>query len=208
VRMHWLRFDEGSPAMLEAAGFAYDSTLGYNSTIGFRPGTAQAFRPLGTRSIMELPLVVMDTALFYPAYLNLSEAEAKSQLSGLLETVRRLGGVFTVNWHDRSLAPERQWGDVYCWLLATLKRRGAWFATASAATTWFKQRRSAEIETTTTNRFVSIRGHCQPMSGMPKCRVRVYLPDGNRFKQGQGLASANRFSDFSLDEQFATSFAL
>ena len=39
VRMHWLYFDEDAPARLEKAGFSYDSTVGYNETVGYRAGT-------------------------------------------------------------------------------------------------------------------------------------------------------------------------
>src|SRR5262249_41655099 len=46
ARMHWLYFDEQAPARLEQAGFSYDSTFGYNETVGFRAGTVQAFRPM------------------------------------------------------------------------------------------------------------------------------------------------------------------
>ena len=33
-----------SPRQLEAAGFDYDSTWGYNNAVGYRPGTSQVFR--------------------------------------------------------------------------------------------------------------------------------------------------------------------
>ena len=46
VRMHWLYAGEKSPAILEQAGFAYDSTSGYNETVGYRAGTTQVFKPL------------------------------------------------------------------------------------------------------------------------------------------------------------------
>ena len=39
VRMHWLFFDGNSPAVLDQAGFSYDSTIGYNETVGYRAGT-------------------------------------------------------------------------------------------------------------------------------------------------------------------------
>ena len=48
VRMHWLCFDASSPQVLEQAGFQYDSTFGYNQTVGYRAGTTQVFRPKGT----------------------------------------------------------------------------------------------------------------------------------------------------------------
>ena len=61
-------------AVLEQAGYSYDSTAGYNETIGYRNGTTQVFRPLGARTLLELPLHIQDGALFYPARLDLSEA--------------------------------------------------------------------------------------------------------------------------------------
>src|SRR5262249_30645510 len=42
VRMHWLFWNDSTPAQLEKAGFSYDSTFGYNTTVGFRAGTLQA----------------------------------------------------------------------------------------------------------------------------------------------------------------------
>ena len=50
VRMHWLYFNEESPVLLERAGFSYDSTVGYNETVGYRAGTTQVFRPLNADS--------------------------------------------------------------------------------------------------------------------------------------------------------------
>jgi hypothetical protein len=74
--MHWLYWDENSPAQLEAAGFTYDSTGGFNGAVGYRAGTTQAFKPPMARRILELPLHVMDTALFYPYHMNLTQSEA------------------------------------------------------------------------------------------------------------------------------------
>jgi hypothetical protein len=149
VRMHWLFFDEQSPAILEKVGFSYDSTIGYNETVGYRAGTTQAFKPLGVERILELPMHVMDTALFYPAYLNLSPKEARAVVAPLIENAARFGGVLTVNWHDRSIAPERLWDDVYVRVLEDLKGRQAWFATANQAVSWFRKRRAAMIESAT-----------------------------------------------------------
>jgi len=146
VRMHWLYFDEQAPARLEAAGFTYDSTFGYNETVGFRAGTLQAFRPLSASRLLELPLTIMDTALFYPSHLNLSPTAAREAVWRLLDDAEQHGGAVVINWHDRSLAPERLWGDFYVELVAELKRRGAWFATATQAASWFALRRSAVVD--------------------------------------------------------------
>jgi peptidoglycan/xylan/chitin deacetylase (PgdA/CDA1 family) len=146
VRMHWLYFDEHSPAALEKAGAAYDSTSGYNEDVGYRAGTTQVFKPVQASQLLELPLHVMDTALFYPAYLDLSQAEAMKLIRQMADNAVRLGGCLTINWHDRSTAPERCWDECYRGLLRDLKARGAWFATAREAVDWFRQRRSVVFE--------------------------------------------------------------
>jgi hypothetical protein len=146
VRMHWLYFNEKSPATLERAGADYDSSVGYNETVGYRAGTTQAYKPLEVSRLLELPLHVMDTALFYPAHLGLSPAEARKRVGIIVDNVVRLGGCVTVNWHDRSIAPERGWGDFYLELVEELRDRGAWFATAAEAVAWFRKRRLATFE--------------------------------------------------------------
>jgi peptidoglycan/xylan/chitin deacetylase (PgdA/CDA1 family) len=176
VRMHWLYFDEQSPSRLEEAGFSYDSTIGYNQTVGYRAGTSQVYLPPGARLLLELPLHVMDTALFYPSYLDLSPREAKAVVTPLIEDVARFGGVFTVNWHDRSLAPERLWGGTYLALMADLAKRGAWFATASQTVAWFRKRRAASIDQVSWNDdgTVRIRASAGRSDAMPGLRLRLH----------------------------------
>ena len=82
--------------------------------------------------MLELPLHIMDTALFYPSYMNLANDQARGAVLPLIENVTRFGGVLTINWHDRSLGPERLWGDAYLALLGDLRARTPWFATGFA----------------------------------------------------------------------------
>lgn len=144
VRMHWLYFGTDSTMLLDEAGFDYDSTVGYNGTVGFRAGTAQVYRPLGVQRLLELPLIVMDTALFYPGHLNLTVAEAWKRVEAVVAQAVRFGGCVTVNWHDRSLAPERQWGEFYGELVQYLEAQGGWVTSAREAVDWFRTRRRAE----------------------------------------------------------------
>lgn len=147
VRMHWLYFDQQqSPLTLEKAGAAYDSTVGYNETIGYRAGTVQVFKPFLASSLLELPLHAMDTSMFYPAHLGLSAKQAETRLQVLVKNAAELGGCFTVNWHDRSVAPERLWHRSYSSLVRELKAQGGWFATAGQAVSWFRMRRSVRFE--------------------------------------------------------------
>src|SRR5262249_16047713 len=76
VRMPWLYFEQESPGQLEAAGFAYDSTCGYNEAVGYRAGTSQVFRWPSTKDLMELPLSIMDSALFLRDRMNLPRGSA------------------------------------------------------------------------------------------------------------------------------------
>jgi len=146
VRMHWLYYDAQSPTVLEESGAAYDATIGYNETVGYRAGTVQVYKPPQARHLLELPLHVMDTALFYQSYLGLSARQARDVVEGMVEKAARFGGCLTINWHDRSLAPERLWDTPYREVIHNLKERGAWFSTAAQAVAWFQKRRAATFD--------------------------------------------------------------
>jgi peptidoglycan/xylan/chitin deacetylase (PgdA/CDA1 family) len=177
VRMHWLYFNEQSPTELERAGFSYDSTVGYNDTVGYRAGTTQVYKPLMTSKLLELPMHIMDTALFYPSYLNLSSKQAQEKIQPFIAAAARFGGTLTVNWHDRSLAPERLWDGAYRRLLEAFKAAGAWFATAAQTVAWFQKRRAATFAITGDGR-IKITAAGDP-EGLPVLRVRVFQPGAN-----------------------------
>jgi peptidoglycan/xylan/chitin deacetylase (PgdA/CDA1 family) len=146
VRMHWLYFDSESAALLDGLGLDYDATLGYNETVGYRAGTSQVYRPVGAERLLELPLHIMDTALFFPKFLNLSFADARRVVGRIIDHAAQCGGVVTIDWHDRSLAPERLWRDFYVDLLEELRSRGAWLANARDTVLWFRKRRAVVFD--------------------------------------------------------------
>lgn len=157
VRMHWLFFDAAaSPGRLQAAGFEYDATFGYNDAIGHRAGTAQAFTFPGT-GLFELPLSIMDTAMFYRDRMGLAFDDAMKACRQIVSNVRRFGGALVINWHDRSLAPERLWRRAYEALLHELEaHHTVWFATAQQAVAWFRWRRSIRFAYDPATRTVRI----------------------------------------------------
>jgi hypothetical protein len=173
VRIHWLYFDSKSPLTLERAGAKYDSTIGYNETIGYRAGTTQVYKPLGASSLLELPLHIMDTAMFYPSYLNLSPAEAKKTVSVIISTAVRFGGCVTVNWHDRSIAAERFWEASYAHIISELEKEGAYFATASDVVSWFRKRRSAQFDMSESG-TVQVRATDDACARLPDLQLRVH----------------------------------
>jgi peptidoglycan/xylan/chitin deacetylase (PgdA/CDA1 family) len=176
VRMHWLWFDEDSAARLERAGYAYDSTCGYNETVGFKAGTAQVFRPLSTTTLLELPLHIQDTAMFFPRRLHLSENEAWIRSQAVRARVEALGGVLTFLWHDRSLAPERQWDAMYRRLLASFDPERVWVTTAAAAVQWFRRRRSIRLEPSERDNEIRVEVAASPTATAPPPVLRLHLP--------------------------------
>jgi hypothetical protein len=146
VRSHWLFFDARSPANFEKVGALYDSTVGYRTTVGYFSGTTQAYRLPGTQDLLELPMNAMDTALFSRAYLHLPEHKATERMHQLIEATNRMGGCLTINWHDRSIFPERLWHRTYADSLKNLKSRQVWFGTARQVTEWFRSRRAVQFQ--------------------------------------------------------------
>lgn len=175
VRMHWLFFDANSPIVMEKAGFVYDSTVGYNETVGYRAGTTQVYKLLPATKLLELPLHIMDTALFYPSHLNLTFQNAEQRINLLIKQMLKFGGALTINWHDRSVAPERLWGEFYAKLISELKTRGAWCTGAGRTVRWFQKRRSVQFRTvarTVEITMPKVLEKCVDQS--PGLKVRVY----------------------------------
>jgi peptidoglycan/xylan/chitin deacetylase (PgdA/CDA1 family) len=146
IRMHWLCWDDSSARKVEQAGFAYDSTFGYNDTVGFRSGTLQAFQPPGATTLLEVPLHIQDTALFYPRGQSASPDGAWEACEAVIRNAARYGGALTILWHTRSLAPERLWGPFYLRLLGELESHRVWFGTAGQIAEWFRKRRAVSLE--------------------------------------------------------------
>ena len=193
VRMHWLFFDSESAGKLDEAGFLYDSTVGYNETVGYRAGTTQAFRPFGTKRLLELPLHIMDTALFYPAHLNLSPKQAMRRVNDMVNDMRQFGGLLMVNWHDRSIAPERLWDDFYAELVEKLESAGVWFCTAAEAAQWFWRRREVSFGI---NGSEAALASSRSEAGLPGLRIRSYHGE----QRSQSRAAKDRPADPCFSE--------
>ncbi len=182
IRMHWLLWREDTYRILEQAGFDYDSTCGYNETPGCKAGTFQPFQPLDCNHLLEIPMHIQDTAMFYPKRMGLKENEALRICSRLVEFCRRLGGgVLTVLWHQRSPGPERLWGDAYVKIIELLKKNDAWFATCAEAANWFRVRRALQFESVVLKEgcvHVLVSG---PIGkNAPRFALRLHMPDINR----------------------------
>ena len=110
-RNHYLRFDSLlMSSQLEHAGIGFDFSIGYQSRLGFRSGTAipyQLIDILNDRSsnVIEIPLLMMDTAV---GVKNIEETI--SSLRSALTFVKELGGSVSLLFHPESfLIDDRYW---------------------------------------------------------------------------------------------------
>jgi hypothetical protein len=178
IRMHWLLRDRQTFEVLEQSGYVYDSTAGYNETVGYRCGTHQVFRPLGARNLLELPLHIQDGALFFPQQLGLSEDSAWTLCGNLVENARQFGGALTLLWHDRSFGPERFWGEFYVRFLQRIKTEKVWFASARQAVDWFRQRRAVVFSRDDSPSATTRARLCSRTSKeVPPLTIRVHEPE-------------------------------
>jgi hypothetical protein len=95
-------------------------------------------------------------------------------VSLFIENAGLMGGVLTINWHDRSIAPERLWGDFYERLLEALSEKGALFLTASQAVSWFSRRRSIVFERVGFDGGFCARVELDHGESEPEFRLRVH----------------------------------
>lgn len=110
-RMHYLRFTAPETFRLwgDSAFLEYDSSLGYADHSGFRAGTAVPyiyFDPIKKCQIdiTIQPLIAMEVSVTSPSYQNLGLGElALKQFLELKNTCRKVGGDFTLLWHNSNM---------------------------------------------------------------------------------------------------------
>lgn len=93
-------------------GFKKDYTMGYADQPGFRAGTAHPFYffDLSTNQPTDLtiiPFVYMDGT--FRDYMNCTIDEAKQHILGLVEEVKKYGGVFSFIWHNETIGTAEKW---------------------------------------------------------------------------------------------------
>ncbi len=104
VRQHFLRYEPAiTPQIQMRAGFRIDSSLGFAECAGFRNGTCLPFLKFDCArnkvlDLWEIPLLLMDGALFNRQKYNVDEAVQRSV--ELLKLCKKFGGIGVVLWHN------------------------------------------------------------------------------------------------------------
>lgn len=104
-------------------GIKHDYSMGYADAIGFRAGTSFPFYwyDLEKEEITNLlvhPFQVMDVTL--KEYLHLSPQEAKVEIKKMIDTIKKVNGIFCSLWHNSSFSfieNWEEWREVYEFML-------------------------------------------------------------------------------------------
>ncbi len=122
VRQHYLRLRFPKCwKYFENIGFLYDSSCGYNHSVGFRAGTSSPFQTfdfelLEVNKLFEIPFSVMD----YP-WIKIGESEQRNWeiFQHLFEKVKKYKGLLNILWHPSNLAEpiyRPYWDRMITWL--------------------------------------------------------------------------------------------
>ncbi len=107
LRHHYLAIDNQNPHLTfekhVAAGFSYDTSLGWQEKAGFRTGTSLPFRPYDpvrkrAFQLIELPLALMDTYVMGQGDVEVA-IKAGRRIAKLICDV---GGLININWHTET----------------------------------------------------------------------------------------------------------
>jgi hypothetical protein len=118
-RQHYLRWSTRTPAMWNAAGLEYDSTLSYADHAGFRCGTCHEYPmfDLHQRTALKLrqrPLICMESTVIDELGYTDSALERMKKLK---RNAQRFNGNFTLLWHNSYFETERA-REMYCEIIA------------------------------------------------------------------------------------------
>ncbi|HTR81874.1 MAG TPA: polysaccharide deacetylase family protein [Bacteroidota bacterium] len=154
TRQHYLHYDvRQTPKNQEQAGFACDSSQGFNRSIGFRAATSFPYvcwnhkegRPL---SILEIPQHIMDGGLFTENALEYNTDLAIQHSIRLMDEVESVGGCLTLSWHPHNIVHEKWW-DVYKTILEEAHHRDAWGSSAGEVYNYWTKRQKMILDTFT-----------------------------------------------------------
>ena len=147
VRQHYLRilFPDGW-RYLNAAGFQYDSSCGYNNGIGFRAGTSFPFNirfpDLSDSSeIYEVPIFLMDYPWIVP---QATFEENWSKFEDQMILLKKTGGLANLLWHPNNIA-ENTYRDYWDKMISWIGQGDLYLDSLENILQWWKSRSAVEL---------------------------------------------------------------
>ena len=128
TRQHYLHFDiKETPSTHLHEGIKTDSTLGFNTAIGFRAGTAFPFYLARDNGyLLEIPLLIMDSALYVDSKKSIDTGI--EEILKIIDFVEEVKGCLTVNFHP-DYFNNPTYFKTYEFLLKNLSKRNCTFMT-------------------------------------------------------------------------------
>lgn len=112
-RMHYLRWLQSETQRAWAdAGMAYDSTLSYADHAGYRCGSCfehPTFDAVASEilKVRERPLIAMEGSVLSDKYMGIGLEKAENVFQDLKNKCHKLGGQFTLLWHNSELSEHK-----------------------------------------------------------------------------------------------------
>ena len=147
IRNHYLRLDIPDTWNIQRKmGFIYDSTLGFRERAGFRPCYCYPFFPYDFHNdkiidIIELPMAIMDNALFM-------NSNPFSRFEDIIDMVKRFEGLLVINWHQRAF-DQKEFPDyiiLYNKILEKIKQDNAFVGTCKDISHIWKNHYEKKVE--------------------------------------------------------------
>ena len=141
MRQHYLRvhFPEDWQ-VIRTHGFQYDSSLGFNTTLGFRGGTCFPFAPdPEDTQLVEIPFSVMD----YP-WMTVDNPPQFPTFTRLLGDIQQLQGLLNIVIHPHHIA-EPAFRPYWEYLMYQLTSDSIWIAPLQEIAAWWQQRLNTRL---------------------------------------------------------------
>ena len=142
VRQHYLKVDIPDIWLAQGgAGFSYDSTIGFTTTIGFRAGTSFPFMAFDAKAgkelnLLEIPLIIMEREVLA------KDSDPWDTCRDMIDTIEKYNGLLTILWHQRFFNEDEfpGYAELYKKIIEYCQKRGAWVAPLDEIYRWWVSR--------------------------------------------------------------------
>lgn len=128
IRQHYLNWNEQTWHYQSQAGFQYDSTWGFTRDIGFKEGHIKPFKPLQDKTLVEIPMTIMDSCFE-------ADIERWDKLELFIKEIDKQDACLVINFHTNNFdeIDFPNYKSNYIRLIETLQQRAARFITMREA---------------------------------------------------------------------------